>query len=212
MSKGVFYQTRKCSGGNEMKLNYYKRDGYYFRCGSTSCTCGRSTISASQGSFFAQYRNSVHKVLYVVYLFLNRTTLASTVAQSGLSRPTVRSIISKIYLAMEADLNTEDVQIGRLSENVKVFSNGIVHLGGVDSNGNPIVVEIDESKFGKRHGNKGHRVEGVWVVGGVERTPDRKVFLVTVPNRTADTLKKIIDHFVLPGKLVLFEYSIKIQY
>jgi hypothetical protein len=44
-------------------------------------------------------------------------------------------------------------------------------IGGIDSNGNPIIVEINESKFGKVKYHRGHRVEGVWVVGGVERTP-----------------------------------------
>ena len=73
------------------------------------------------------------------------------------------------------------------------------YLGGVNSDGQPIIVEIDESKFGKRKHNKGKRVDGVWVVGGVERTPERKVFLLTVPNRNQNTLKLIIDTFVKDG-------------
>jgi hypothetical protein len=36
-------------------------------------------------------------------------------------------------------------------------------IGGVDENGEPRVVEIDESKFGKRKYHKGRRVEGQWV-------------------------------------------------
>ena len=73
------------------------------------------------------------------------------------------------------------------------------YLGGVNSDGQPIIVEIDESKFGKRKYNKGKRIDGVWVVGGVERTPERKVFLLTVPNRNQNTLKLIIDTFVKDG-------------
>eukprot|EP01035_Chromulina_nebulosa_P041900 gene41900-56742_t len=46
-----------------------------------------------------------------------------------------------------------------------------------------IVVEIDESKFGKRKHNTGKRVEGVWVLGGVERTEDRRTFAISVDNR-----------------------------
>lgn len=38
--------------------------------------------------------------------------------------------------------------------------------------GEGIVVEIDESKFGKRKYNRGHRVDDVWILGGVERTAE----------------------------------------
>lgn len=60
----------------------------------------------------------------------------------------------------------------------------IVYIaGGIDQDGNRIIVEVDESKFGKRKSHKGHRMEGVWVVGGVERTPERKIFVTTVEDR-----------------------------
>jgi len=36
--------------------------------------------------------------------------------------------------------------------------------------GEGIVVEIDESKFGKRKYSRGHKVDGVWVLEIVERT------------------------------------------
>ena len=51
--------------------------------------------------------------------------------------------------------------------------------------GEGIIVEIDESKFEKRKFNRGHRVEGVWVVGGVERSPDRLMFAVSFQDRSA---------------------------
>ncbi|CEG74678.1 hypothetical protein RMATCC62417_09847 [Rhizopus microsporus] len=54
-------------------------------------------------------------------------------------------------------------------------------IGGIDAEENPTFVEIDESKFGKRKCNHAHHVEGVWVVGSVELTAERKCFLVVVP-------------------------------
>ena len=53
------------------------------------------------------------------------------------------------------------------------------------------VVEIDESKFGKRKYHKGTRVDGCWVFGGIERE-SKKLFLTTVPDRSSATLIPII--------------------
>ena len=39
----------------------------------------------------------------------------------------------------------------------------------------------------------------VWVVGGVEITPERRMFAVSVQDRSADTLRAIIQDHVLPG-------------
>jgi hypothetical protein len=33
-----------------------------------------------------------------------------------------------------------------------------------------VIVEVDETKLGKRKYNRDHRVEGVWIVVGVEKT------------------------------------------
>ncbi|GBN92361.1 hypothetical protein AVEN_268008-1 [Araneus ventricosus] len=70
-------------------------------------------------------------------------------------------------------------------------------LGGVG-----VVVEIDESKFGKRKYNKGKQVNGKWVFGGVERGSKRSFFCV-VEDRTAETLIEITKKFVKPGSTVL---------
>ena len=36
-------------------------------------------------------------------------------------------------------------------------------IGGYDENGQSIIVEIDESKFGKRNYHRGHHVDAQWV-------------------------------------------------
>ena len=46
-------------------------------------------------------------------------------------------------------------------------------------------MEIDESKFGRRKCNRGRRVHGHWVFGGLERIT---CFLVEVEKRDAATL------------------------
>lgn len=75
-----------------------------------------------------------------------------------------------------------------------------VPLGGVG-----VIVEIDEAKFGKRKYNRGRIIEGQWVFGGFERETKR-VFLVPVPNRTADTLLDVIRQWILPGTTIVSDF------
>lgn len=49
------------------------------------------------------------------------------------------------------------------------------HIGGVGK-----TVEIDESKIGKRKYNRGRRVEGQWVFGGVERESSKYNIIIYV--------------------------------
>jgi hypothetical protein len=48
-----------------------------------------------------------------------------------------------------------------------------------------------------------HRVDGVWVLGGVERTEERRCFLVIVDSRNAETLETVIRQFVRTGSIVI---------
>lgn len=42
----------------------------------------------------------------------------------------------------------------------------------------------------------------MWVVGGVEKTTQRKVFLTTVPRRSRDVLENVIKTFVNPESII----------
>lgn len=64
------------------------------------------------------------------------------------------------------------------------------------------IVEIDESKIGKRKFNRGRFVEGQWVFGGVERDSGR-CFMVAVPDRAASTLLDLIKMWIQPGTFVI---------
>ena len=94
-------------------------------------------------------------------------------------------------------------------------------IGGQQS-----IVEIDESKFGKRKTklfhfnldrrmfsfslfsgkyNRGRKRDGVWVFGGVDRETD-ECFMVPVPDRKADTLLPIIKKFIRPGTTIYSDF------
>lgn len=68
--------------------------------------------------------------------------------------------------------------------------------------GQNIVVEIDEAKIGKRKYNKGRLIDGYWIFGGYERETG-KVFIVQVPDRTANTLLEIIRQWISPGTTII---------
>jgi hypothetical protein len=53
-------------------------------------------------------------------------------------------------------------------------------------------VEIDESKFGLRKYNWGHKMKGQWVFGSFE-LKSGKIFLVPIMDRTADTLMAVVS-------------------
>ncbi|GFX75918.1 putative transposase-like protein [Trichonephila clavipes] len=78
-------------------------------------------------------------------------------------------------------------------------------LGGTD-----VIVEIDESMFGKRKYNRGKRVKGTWVFGGIERSTN-KCFLHVVQDRSKDTLlasiksniKEVQPSYRIAGNLMI---------
>ncbi len=57
-----------------------------------------------------------------------------------------------------------------------------------------MIIELDESKFGKRKNNKSRLVEGQWVFGGIETVsnPVKYVFEI-VDKRDASTLLPLIQ-------------------
>ena len=64
------------------------------------------------------------------------------------------------------------------------------------------IVEVDESKFGKRKYNVGRLIEGQWVFGGVCRET-REFFMVPVQQRDSATLLGIIKDRILPGTTII---------
>ena len=75
-----------------------------------------------------------------------------------------------------------------------------IRLGGEGK-----IVEIDESKFGKRKYNRGKHVEGTWIFGGIERDSNG-MFMVTVNNRKSETLIPIIRKYIKPGTTIFSDY------
>jgi transposase-like protein len=61
---------------------------------------------------------------------------------------------------------------------------------------------VDESKFGKRKYNRGRRIEGAWVIGGVERSAEKKFFVEVVERRDSMTILDVLSRHIIPGSIV----------
>lgn len=171
----IFYQTRICPTCSDGMALHIQRQS--FRCRKSTCN---TEISIRKNSFFDTSKLPCSKILRIGWFWLNKVPVTSISSMTGHSRGTIVAFASFYRQLVEGSLNTEHCMVG----------------------GDGIIVEIDESKFGKRKYHRGHRVEGSWIIGGVERTAQKKVFLERVEDRSAETLLSVINHFVLPGSII----------
>jgi transposase-like protein len=148
-----------------------------YHCRSRNC---RKKVSVLAGSFFAGSRLKCNEILLFGYYWLGGCSHSQLSKFTGFGRATVTEYMQHFRQLISESLEPEDTLIG----------------------GDDITVEVDESKFGKRKANRGHHVEGVWVIGGVERTEARRIFVEVVSDRSAATLLEVIGRHVRPGSIV----------
>ncbi|GBL96268.1 hypothetical protein AVEN_118797-1 [Araneus ventricosus] len=127
--------------------------------------------------------------------------------RSNLPIPTILQFVIYWCVEMKSKFICEELNIGtatatdwasfcrEVCQDILIWRSG--KIGGPG-----IVVEIDESKFGKRKYNRGKRVVGRWVFGGVERGSNNCFFAV-VENRTREVLLSVIKEHILPGTTVM---------
>jgi transposase-like protein len=175
ISENVLTLERICVCGRNL---YYQKARNGFRCPSSDC---RRSFSVYSGSFFAKSVLPVNKIMHLAFIWLCKCTVSYAIAYTGHSSKTICAYFGYFRQLISDSLDEVDYCIG----------------------GQGIEVELDESKFGKRKYNRGRAVEGVWVLGGVERTRERKVFLVAVPDQSQATLENIISRHVYPGSIIL---------
>jgi hypothetical protein len=83
--------------------------------------------------------------------------------------------------------------------------------------GEGIIIQIDESKFGKRKYNRGryinygHRVEGSWALVGVERTSERRVFAEVLEDRKESKIIEVIQRYVAEISIIWTDYLVAIE-
>jgi hypothetical protein len=174
VSKRILSLSKSCACGRVLDFQEKRRG---FRCSSRSCRMSHSIFT---GTFFSRSMLPVNQVMELAYHWLTKSSVSTTIVQTGRGSETVCAYFDHFRNLVADSLDEVDYCIG----------------------GPGIVVELDESKFGKRKYHRGHRVDGVWVLGGVERTKERRVFLVSVPDRSLQTLEDIISRHVYPESII----------
>ena len=120
----------------------------------------------------------------MLYLFITKASSGVVKAITGHNKQTVAGYRRFFMQLLANSLDDEDVRIG----------------------GPGIRVEVDESKLGKRKNHRGHKVDGVWILVGVEKTQSRKIFIETIVDRTSESLLEVISRLVLPGSIVRTDF------
>jgi transposase-like protein len=176
LENDVFYPSIRCNKCDRPMRRIEERR--VFRCQTGSC--GRREESLRKHTFFFGSSLKCVEIMRLAHLWLSGISHQSTMTLLGHSPNTVTVFFKHFRKLVSSALTEEDQVIG----------------------GPGIIVEVDETKLGKRKYQRGHRVEGCWVVVGIERTPEAKVFLVPVEERSSETLTSILRRYVAPHSIV----------
>ncbi|XP_055948295.1 uncharacterized protein LOC129981472 [Argiope bruennichi] len=180
MKMGLIADGRKCAEcGQGMNLTERKDlgDGVNWVCRRQGHYC---KVSIRANSWFANSRMDLSTVLLATAMWVKGCTHSFIMEEADIARQTATDWMSFCREVCVCMLVNESVKLG----------------------GPGKIVEIDESKFGKRKYNKGKMVEGAWVFGGVERYSN-KCFMTVVQDRTSETLLSVLKEWVIPGSTVM---------
>lgn len=153
------------------------RRGKQFHCNSYK---GNKAVSIFHGTFFGGAKIKCNAIMHIAYLWLTGCSSTTILMHTGHSEHTVAAYLRHLRQLISETLENDDTLVG----------------------GRGVVVQVDETKLGKRKYHRGHRVEGAWVVAGVELTDRRAVFAEVVENRSEATLVDVLRRHVQLGSII----------
>lgn len=153
-----------------------------FECRDQDC---RKTITEKKFGFTSNCHLKEDQLFGIIHSFVSGFNQTQAVYQTGVSYKTVHQWYTHCRdICMVVAYND--------------FAGEENKLGGEN-----VIVEIDEHKQSKRHGNVGRvlRAQSEWIFGGKQRG-DRRVFVVRTATRSAQSLVPLLRRFVRLGTII----------
>jgi len=147
-----------------------------WRCKNKKCP----QVSIFQNSFFAESKIEPNQVMLILHMKLINTPSTSIQLFTGHSSSTIATYLKKYRELLAFDIKDMDIKIG----------------------GENIEVEIDKTLISRKKSPWTGK-DGVWVFGGIERTREKNMFAIMVPDRTRETLYSKIEQFIKPGSIII---------
>jgi transposase-like protein len=174
---GALHDSVECSCGGMMSL-LLSEQKKVFRC--SKLVCGHREVSYRVGSFFLGSMLETRKIMSLARCWLKGETHGMARLSTGLHSGTVSNWYSAFRELVSCDKASWSERIG----------------------GPGVIVEVDETLLGRRKNNRGHHVEGAWVMVGIERSSLRRAFCTVVERRDADMIQSVVSSNVLEGSIV----------
>lgn len=173
----------QCEKPMKISRNKNRIASFQWRCQKKNDRTGKKcncTSSLTSKTIFEGMKVPLENLVIFLILWLKNVSLTVIIDQLSLSKKTA-------------------VRLSRFYREI-VFDKMVTNFEPIGGEGK--VVEIDESKFGKRKYNRGRRVEGQWVFGGYERGSGL-IFMVPVEKRDVPTLVPLIHKWIKPGTTIM---------
>jgi transposase-like protein len=166
----------KCQADTKLNLNKKLYVCRNYRC--------RKAISPLNGTIFNKMKLPMNIQLHLLYYFLGKCSGSFISSALNIDKNTVVKYkkLFRIYIKNK-QLITPDKKIG----------------------GKDKIVEMDETKIAKRKYNKGRKIEGAWMIGGIERNEnknEKKLFMLPITQRNVSNIDQIIKRYVKPGTTI----------
>ncbi|KCZ78562.1 hypothetical protein H311_00401 [Anncaliia algerae PRA109] len=157
--------------------NLRKNSRTLLRCGRKGC---RHEFSILKRTPFFKLKKSPIKTLRILELWAYDFKLTNIAEQLNITKSTVSKCLKSFFK--------------------KITNNYYLSIDKIG--GKNCVIEVDESKFGRRKYNKGRVVEGIWILGMVERSPERKIILIPILDFRKDNIHRLLKFYLHSDSII----------